>query len=267
VEVVYGAFTKPMRRAEGRLFGIDYHDGREPDADNPPSAKVDNRPLPVRLADDEDIRVATLGAHYISTFNVGNGTGDFTAWGALQRGDWGTLDHKGYAFALELGYQPRSRRLKPWIRAGYHRSSGDDNPADGDHETFFQVLPTPRPFARFPLFNQMNNGDLFIQGIIRPTPRLALRADVHRLRLSKAADLWYQGGGAFQDESFGYAGRPSGGNKNLATLFDISADYQLSQRTALSLYFGYADGKEVISSVYPAGASGTFGYIEMTRRF
>jgi hypothetical protein len=56
------------------------------------------------------------------------------------------------------------------------------------------------------------------------TLRLALRADVHHLRLSNANDQWYLGGGAFQPQTFGYTGRPSNGRKTLGTLVDLSAD-------------------------------------------
>ena len=86
---------------------------------------------------------------------------------------------------------------------GYFRSTGDGNPADGDHTTFFQVLPTPRVYARFPFYNLMNNEDVFAQLRLRPHARVSLRADVHHLRTSNARDLWYFGGGAFQDKTFG----------------------------------------------------------------
>ena len=112
----------------------------------------------------------------------------------------------------------------------------------------------------------MNNEDLFAQTIIRPTPKLSLRAEAHALRLNQAADLWYVGGGAFQDTSFGYAGRPSGGNRKLANVFDISADYQVNPQTSLTLYFGRASGKGVIAAIYPNGSSGHLAYIELTRR-
>lgn len=65
-----------------------------------------------------------------------------------QIGDWGGLTHSAGAGAVEAGYQPKWK-LKPWFRLGYFRSSGDGNPTDGDHNTFFQVLPTLRIYAEF----------------------------------------------------------------------------------------------------------------------
>lgn len=63
-----------------------------------------------------------------------------------------------------------------------------------------------------------------------------LRADVRWLRLSKPNDPWYAGSGAFQQKTFGYVGRPSGGKRSLGTVFDVSVDYNLAQRTTLTFY-------------------------------
>jgi hypothetical protein len=59
-------------------------------------------------------------------------------------------------------------KLKPWLRGGYTLGSGDGNPNDCTHGTFFQILPTPRPFARFPFFNMENNRDIMGALILRP---------------------------------------------------------------------------------------------------
>src|SRR3712207_7868095 len=55
--------------------------------------------------------------------------------------------------SFEGGFQPAGplARVKAWVRAGYFRGSGDGDAADDRHHTFFQVLPTPRIYARFPL--------------------------------------------------------------------------------------------------------------------
>jgi len=254
VDVLYGAYTKPLPAGEARLFALHYKDDRT-------VAKTGN------TATTGDVKVTTLGAHYLNTFNVGGGKGDVLLWGAYQLGDWGPLDHKANAVGLEAGYQPRSPKLRPWLRAGYFRSTGDKDARDGEHQTFFTNLNTPRLYARFPFYNMMNNEDLFAQAIIRPNPKLSLRAEAHALRLNQASDVWYVGGGAFQDGSFGYAGRPSGGSRKLANVLDLSADYQINPQTSLGFYYGHASGKGVISAIYPAGASGHLAFIELTRKY
>lgn len=260
VNTAYGAVTKPFTNGEGRLFAIYYRDGRNS------LLKVDNRPAAMRATDKSHIDINTFGAHFIHTQAVGCGVADVLLWGAVQTGDWGTLKQRSNAIAAEAGYQPRSPKFKPWLRAGYYRGSGDDNPTDDKHETFFQLLPTPRLYARFPFFNMMNNEDLFAQLILRPR-NYTLRADAHRLRLSSAKDLWYTGGGAYQPGNFGYAGRPSGGSSDLANLYDLSIDHPLSATTSVTLYLAYAPGGAVISKIYPAGKNAQYAYLELNRRF
>ncbi|MBW3635775.1 MAG: alginate export family protein [Armatimonadetes bacterium] len=261
VDFLYGAYTVPRARSDARLFAAHYRDGRSD------VVKVDNRPLALRQADRENIGVTTLGAHYLTAFKAGGGTADVLAWGALQGGDWGNLDHRAAALALEAGYQPRNTRLKPWLRVGYFRSSGDRDPSDGRHGTFFQMLPTPRIYARFPFYNLMNNEDAFAQLILRPNSRFTVRLDAHQVRLGNVRDLYYSGGGAFEDNTFGYAGRPSGGSRSLASVYDISLDYQLSARTQVGFYLGAASGGRVISNIYPRDNNGRFAFLEVTNRF
>lgn len=267
VDIYYGAYTKPLKHKSGasefRLFELHYHDGRR-------VLKTDNRTAALRAADLGKIRITTFGGNYIGAFKTGGGKTDVLLWGAGQFGSWGNLDHRAGAIAVEAGYHPGgniSERIKPWFRGGYFRSSGDGNPNDGVHGTFFQALPTTRQYARFPFFNLMNNEDSFAQVMLKPHAKLALRADAHYLRLSSANDLWYSGGGAFQNQTFGFSGRPSNGKKALGTLADVSLDYTVTPRTLLTFYLGGVHGGGVESGTYPLGGNARFAYIELTQRF
>ncbi len=263
VDFYYGAFTKPIKRktseSDLRLFALHYHDGRR-------VLKTDNRPAALRAADNEKIRVTTVGGHYLGVAKAGAGKADVLLWGAGQFGDWGKLNQRAGALAAEAGYQ-FGGKINPWLRAGYFRSTGDGNPNDGTHNTFFQVMPTPRIYARFPFYNLMNNEDAFAQLRLKPHAKLALRTDVHRLRLSSANDQWYLGGGAFQPQTFGYTGRPSNGRKTLGTLVDLSADYTLTPTTTLTFYLAGVRGGAVAKSIYPQGGNARFLYLELAKRF
>jgi len=266
VDFYYGAFTRQLgaKRAKGeaRFFVLHYHDGRR-------ALKTDNRSQAVRAADSRNIRVTTIGGHYLGVFGKGEGKADLLFWGAAQFGHWGVLDHRAAAVAIEGGYR-FAARWKPWLRAGYFRSTGDGNPNDGEHTTFFQVLPTPRIYARFPFYNLMNNEDVFGEFLLKPVSKLSLRADVHYLRLSNPRDLWYTGGGAFQSGTFGVIGRPSSGNSTLGTLLDVSLDYDLTSRTVLTFYAGGVRGGAVQATIYPAGGRSPLAhliYFEFVQRF
>ncbi len=246
--------------ADLRLFVLAYEDGRGD------VLKVDSRPPELRLTDRDDIAVHTVGGHAVAVWEVGPGAIDGLAWGALQRGDWGILEHRGWALAAELGYQWRRTAGAPWLRLGYGRSSGDEDPLDGEHGTFFQVLPTSRIYAQLPFYNLMNNEDLFAQLVLKPHPRVSVRADLHELALSEAADLWYAGGGATKDEVFGFAGIPSGGRRDLARLADLGVTVSLHARLTAYGYLGRATGREVVEASF-AGRDATYAYLELTFRY
>lgn len=253
------------KRNEARLFYLYYADGRSP-ADL--VTKVDNRPAPVRAADSASIGMSQVGGHFIQSLPGKSGTADLLGWGVYQTGHWGLLKHRAWAGAVEAGYQFTKAPARPWIRAGYFRSSGDDDNTDGTHRTFFQTLTTVRLYAQFPFFNMMNNKDLFAQVVLRPVPnKLAIRGDLHRLWLSDKNDLWYVGSGATQRrKAFGYGGRPSGGSDDLGTLADLSVTWDPATRITVYGYFGHVSGGKVVSSIYP-GTSGSFAYLETTLRF
>jgi hypothetical protein len=263
--VFYGALTGQMPGKSGsgewRVFGLGYSDYRDG------VVKADNRPLAVRAADTGHINIGTYGGHYLQTVQSPLGMLDLLAWGAVQTGSWGKLAQRSGALAAEAGWQPPVlQAVRPWLRGGYNYGSGDGNPNDKTHGTFFQVLPTPRIYARFPFFNMMNNRDVFGELILRPGKATTIRTDVHSLALANRHDLWYSGGGMFQPWTFGYTGRPSNGQAGLATLYDASADYNMNAHVSVGAYYGHASGKLVMQSIYPNGRNANLGYLEFTFR-
>lgn len=263
----YGAFTKPFTFGKGagelRVFGLGYQDVRA-------ITKTDNRPAPVRSGADrfENINIGSYGLHYLHVINSkSGGKWDFLLWGVGQAGQWGFQRHRAGAGAIELGWQPYSKALKPWFRVGYNVGTGDGNPNDNEHNTFSQLLPTPRLYARYPLYDMQNMQDTSATVIVRPGTKWNIRSEFHNLALASRNDLWYQGGGAFQPRTFGYVGRPSNGRRGFANLWDISADYQVTSKFGVGLYFANVWGQGVIRSNYPAGSASQFGYAEFTYRF
>ena len=268
VDTYYGAFTAPVETPHGagqfRVFGLGYIDHRTL------TLKTDNRSAMVRAADHDKIAIATYGADYVHVFNTPtSGKFNLMGWVALQSGSWGELAQRASSFVAEGGWQPPVNFLKPWINAGYSYGSGDGNNADARHGTFFQVLTTPRQYARFPFYNMMNNEDAYATFNVRPASKLSLRSEVHSLRLANAKDLWYSGGGAFQAGTFGYTGRPNPGNGNrgLANVWDLSADYQVTRMFGATLYYGKAWGKSVIANIYPKDPNGQLLYLETNFRY
>ncbi len=259
VDFQYLALTRQEARQHvlWRAFAMGYHDGRTG------LTKTDNRPLPVRQADHHNIRIGTYGGDAAAVIPAGPGSFDVLFWGAAQNGSWGPESHSANAVALEGGYKFTSVSTSPWLRGGWWRSSGDNNPADTTHGTFFQMLPTPRLYARLPFYNLMNSTDSFVQVMDTPIKRVALRSDLHWLQLTSAQDLWYQGGGAFDNKVFGFVGRPGNGHTSFASVPDISADWQATKTLAINFYYAYAQGKSVVKAIYPTGSNMQYGYVEL----
>jgi hypothetical protein len=102
VDLYYGSFNRQFHSkrapAEARIFVLHYHDGR-------PILKTDNRPQSVRAADHDNIRITTIGGHYIAALGSGPAKTDLLFWGAAQFGSWGVQSHRAGAVAVEAGHR------------------------------------------------------------------------------------------------------------------------------------------------------------------
>lgn len=243
----------------GRLFYLYYGDDR-------PLVKLDNRPLAARQADTGDVSIHTIGGDLLQLVPTGVGPIDLLGWFAVQAGDWGNLDQNSWALALEAGIQPADWPWKPWIRAGYNVGSGDSNPNDGTHESFFQVLPTVRQYSLSTLYNTMNSQDVFAQVILRPIAGLVWRTDFHLMRLTESEDLWYFGAGATRNRKqpgFGYGGRPSGGEESLMEVLETQVSYNWNDYVTTTAYYGHAFGEDVVGADFRS-KNANYGFLEVT---
>ncbi|MFN2425904.1 MAG: alginate export family protein [Candidatus Binatia bacterium] len=263
IDLAYGSVNLNHPEFAGntaaRLFYIYYADDRA-------LLKVDNRPLDERQADTGNIGIHTIGGDVLQLVPTGIGPIDLLGWFAYQAGEWGVQDHSAWSLAIEAGIQPADLPWKPWIRAGFNMGSGDDNAGDGDHESFFQVLPTPRLYSLSTFYNLMNSEDIFAQVIVKPMAGLVWRTDFHVLRLSEDDDLWYFGGGATREKrnaGFGFGGRPSSGKNSLMEVLETQVSYNWNDYIATTVYYGHGFGEDVVEAGF-SGKSANFGFLEVT---
>jgi hypothetical protein len=264
VDVLYGSYTRefptPRTDSQLRVFAQGYHDGRN-------VLKVDNRPLAAREADTRNIRIGTFGVNYAIVTPIWRlGKWDLLVWGAQQIGQWGVLNHRANSGTVEIGWRPPVPWIHPWLRAGAFFASGDGNPNDSKHTTFFQPLPTEQQYARLPFYTLQNSEDYTAQVIVQPTRKLQLRSELHKVKLHSANDLWYLGTGAFQNTSFGYEALPDNGHKGLGNYIDFDFDYQVTSHLGLRYYIGIMSGKGA-ETQQPHGRKGGFTYLEVAYRF
>jgi hypothetical protein len=248
-----------IRHSDVQLFGHYYTDRR----------RVQGRPDNSGLtAARVDATITSFGGALVGAYPNQRGTTDTLVWVVGQTGSWYDDTHRAYAVAAEAGHQWTAAPFRPWVRAGLSRASGDRDPRDRRHGTFFQMLPTVRRYSLSTLYSLMNLNDVFGQVIVRPAPPLTVRLDAHRVTLASAADRWYAGSGATQASGsiFGYTVRPSNGATGLATLVEGSADYVLTPHWSVNGYLGWARGGDVVRRSF-AGNNLAFAYVENVIQF
>ncbi len=259
VDVLYAALNREAGTATApadlRVFAMRYDDHRG-------TVPVDSRSAALRASAPRDIGITTLGAHWIQR----RGDLDVLVWGVRQLGRWGGLRHEAGALVVEAGWQGTRLRGAPNLRVGTVRGSGDHDPADGRHGTFFQQLPTPRPFALFPFHNMQNIEDDHLSLDWRPRATWTLRGSAHRLLLREGADLWTLGGGAFDRQSFGFAGRPSNGARRLSNAVHVGVEWRPSAHVQVELFAARASGGAVTAQSYGDIRPARFAYLETTIR-
>ncbi len=266
INMLYAALTSKkdvlLPGTEARLFYVNYDDKRN-------TQVVDNRPSADRpRLDSQNLNLHTIGAHLLTLQQLGSGSIDALLWGAYQFGNWTNQDHRAWAIAAEAGYQWSSLAFKPWLRALYFLSSGDDNATDGKHKTYFTLLPSGRAYAKLPFYNLMNMQDAFLQMIVSPTPHTRVTIDVHHLSLSNSSDLFYGGlGPTSSSGAFGYSGRPSHGKSDIGQLVDISFTHTLNKQLSWRFYYGHAFGGDVIRNVYQGKKDADMVYIDFNLVF
>src|SRR5262249_4204227 len=140
------------------------------------------------------LSLVTLGSSLLGVYPAGPGKLDVLFFGAGQLGTYNRLDHAAWAALVEAGYQLPEVFAKPWLGAGVNAASGDHDPTDGDHGTFFNMLPTNHLYYGFAdqiaLQNIVNP---FVQLRFTPHPTLALNLFAHWFRLASSNDARYAG--------------------------------------------------------------------------
>ncbi|MBI2485969.1 MAG: alginate export family protein [Deltaproteobacteria bacterium] len=209
---------------------------------------------PARELAGDDLEINTTGASIVGAYEVGPGQMDLLLWFAFQTGDFGDLDQKAFGFIGEIGYQFLQVPLKPWLRIGLAYASGDDDPDDSDHGTFFNMVPTNHKwygYADAVAFSNLE--DYYFQLILTPHSKVAFAIDGHLFRLASDDEFWISGSGPFNNEVFGYAFNKPVSGEDIKRNLGGELDFTLSIKPVdfLSLDIGYshffgAKGVEVV---------------------
>src|SRR5713101_1481117 len=81
-------------------------------------------------------------------------------------------------------------------------------------------------------------------------PAVTLAFEAHRLGLTSPRDLWYSGGGAFDEKAFGVNGRPATGHDDLLNVIDANVEWKVNSLTTFTLYAAHARGGGVMTAIF-----------------
>jgi hypothetical protein len=259
-DIVYGGLSVTAKRGtwaddtEFRGFFLGYRDDRP----------IDDGGLPGL------IEVYTLGMSAIGIYPLGPGNVDILLWAAGQAGRFNSRDHLAGAFLTEVGYQFTEVAWKPWYRFGINVASGGDD--NGDHKTFFNMLPTNHLYYGFAdLLAFQNLVDLFVQLQFKPHEKVGVNVMFHQFYLATEDDLQYRGTGAFNKEVFGFPSRPSHGSSNYGKEIDTVVNVNVCK--GLSVQGGYMHfwGDNVVKKQRDNGNINgkdvDFGYVQVTLKY
>lgn len=165
-------------------------------------------PAPFRPPEAQDI--------YTAGFYLKNSTNDwkhldFGAQLYVQAGNFADFreaggtgprrEHRAWATILALGYTWRETTFTPRLGIEYAHASGDNDPTDGDHNTFVHLYPTGHPYyglADFVSLQNLHNIRLQSSAMLTPRLKVALEGQLNWLATTR-------------DNFYNVAGLPRGG--------------------------------------------------------
>jgi hypothetical protein len=229
---------------EVRLFTVQYEDER-------------------LIAPGSNLSLNTSGASLL----IGNAGTDLLLWGALQTGEWGSEDQDAWAFLVDLGRRFDAAPGKPDVHLAWEQSSGDTDPDDRSHETFFNVLPTNHKFyGSMDYLAFQNLRDAYVEALLGVGPKLKVRTALHDFALTEKTDVWYGGTGAYEEGSLGYAarsiGRPYPAN-DLGQELDLELTWPLPSGFELGVGGGQWWSGEAAEAFFPRKHNGSWGYVQL----
>jgi hypothetical protein len=203
-------------------------------------------------ADGVDITIATVGASAAGVYPTARGAWDLTASVAGQAGDWYAQPHRAVSALFEGGYQWTSLRMQPWLRAGAVYASGDGDPLDDRHGTFFPMLPANDRHVRSNTYALMNAVDVWAEVRVEPAARLSLQAALHHVSFADTADRWYAGSGATERRGnyFGFQGRDTGGAGTFGWITEGEATWRPVRWWTLNGYLGHIAGGDAVGALF-----------------
>jgi hypothetical protein len=249
---------------------------------------TDIRIYGIYFRDDRDVAqtvtggtlgIPAVGASWAGAYpGIGPGTLDMLVWGCYQWGDWGATDHSAYAVVAEGGYKFQDLCLQPWLRLGVALASGDDDPEEGTHKSFFGMVPTNHKWYGYMDTTALSNLINFYQQLIlKPAEKVVVQMDGYLFWLHDSNDSWYAGSGATSNDVFGFVGGYNASSGTTARLtdgegfiggeLDLTAKYEASKYVGFEATYGHFFGAAGAKAVFSENGQGDWFSIQTVVKF
>lgn len=191
--------------------------------ETPPLIRGDAAPTP--------FDVHTIGSRW-----VGDRDGKFL-WdieGSMQFGSRGGQDIFAGAITTGAGYHFKNLPWKPVFWAYYDYASGDNNPNDGEFNTYNQLFPFGHYYLGWiDLVGRQNIHDINCHMHLYPNKWTSIWLQFHHFQLADTNDALFNAGGvALRRDGAGASGR------NVGNEIDIVVNFHLARNT--DLLIGYS---------------------------
>ena len=179
-----------------------------------------------------------------------------------------SLDQQALAAHVGGGYTFEEVTATPRVGLEYNFSSGDDNPADGQHGTFDNLFPTNHKFYGYmDFFSWQNVHNARLNVSVKPAKGLTLTADYHAFWLADTHDYFYQVNGVAR--SVGGYGLMPGNDSFVGTELDLVASYAVRNYGNLQAGYGHFFRGDYVKQALttPGSQDADWVYVQATFAF
>lgn len=192
---------------------------------------------------------------------------DYDLWFSKEFGERSSDDIDAYAFHALLGYNLVEVWAKPRLSLEYTYSSGDDDPGDGNHETFDVAYGVWGAWYgnQWSFFKWRNFQDLQANLELWPSTGVKVVVGLHDYWLAEKKDAWYLNAALYRDPS-GNAGSHVGETLDATINLDLGRIFpsKVFKGNYISATFGHFFPGEVPHQLAGERGGANWMYLQWT---
>ena len=189
---------------------------------------------------------------------------DYNAEFAFQTGKVRGLDLTAFAVHGDAGYT-FDLPWTPRLGAEYNFASGDENPTDGDIQTFQNLFPTNHArYSFIDAFSWQNLHNPAISLKAAPCKKISVQADYRLFWLASNEDVWYRANGSTAVRPLSPLARNA--DKFAGAEFDFIVTWKPCKQLAVQGGYGHFFAGDYLKDT-GAHDDADFGYVQATIEF